>query len=103
MHSEDLSHQDLAMEKYRGMEEAVRRLIDEQPASGLSEELAYREILTSNREAALKVCAHNSKFQKDHHDLITRFGRFPYRNQVLGRISTPEEEKFFREENISFA
>ncbi|KAL4861719.1 hypothetical protein BDV12DRAFT_179835 [Aspergillus spectabilis] len=103
MHSEDLSHQDLALEKYREMEEAVQRLLDEQPASGLNEkELAYREVLASNREAALGVCAHNFKFQKDHHDLIARFKRFPYRNQVLGRTSTPEEEKFFKEENVSF-
>ena len=26
-----------------------------------------------------------------HADLITRFGRFPHRNAVLGRVSTPEE------------
>jgi uncharacterized protein (DUF924 family) len=26
-----------------------------------------------------------------HADLITRFGRFPHRNAVMGRISTPEE------------
>jgi uncharacterized protein (DUF924 family) len=26
-----------------------------------------------------------------HADLIARFGRFPHRNAVMGRISTPEE------------
>jgi uncharacterized protein (DUF924 family) len=26
-----------------------------------------------------------------HADLIVRFGRFPHRNAVMGRISTPEE------------
>jgi uncharacterized protein (DUF924 family) len=29
-----------------------------------------------------------------HRDIIARFGRFPHRNAVLGRISTAEEEDF---------
>lgn len=29
-----------------------------------------------------------------HLDIIARFGRFPHRNKVLGRISTPEELAF---------
>jgi uncharacterized protein (DUF924 family) len=37
-----------------------------------------------------------------HHDIIARFGRFPHRNQVLGRASTPAEEGFLREPNSSF-
>jgi len=30
-------------------------------------------------------------FMKRHHAIIARFGRFPYRNAMLGRESTPEE------------
>ncbi|MBE9247830.1 DUF924 domain-containing protein [Dolichospermum sp. LEGE 00240] len=33
-----------------------------------------------------------SAFQ--HKEIIARFGRFPHRNAILGRISTPEEEEF---------
>lgn len=33
----------------------------------------------------------NLRFARHHHDLIQRFGRFPHRNAILGRISTPEE------------
>ena len=29
-----------------------------------------------------------------HADLIARFGRFPHRNKVMGRISTPEESAY---------
>ncbi len=32
-----------------------------------------------------------------HQELITRFGRFPHRNAVLGRISTPEEAAYLSE------
>ncbi len=31
------------------------------------------------------------RFARHHCDLIRRFGRFPHRNAILGRVSTPEE------------
>lgn len=31
------------------------------------------------------------RFARHHRDLIQRFGRFPHRNAILGRSSTPEE------------
>jgi uncharacterized protein (DUF924 family) len=33
----------------------------------------------------------NYKYARLHRDQIKRFGRFPGRNQALGRVSTPEE------------
>lgn len=37
-----------------------------------------------------------------HREIIQRFGRFPHRNAVLGRSSTPEEIAFLREPNSAF-
>ena len=37
-----------------------------------------------------------------HRDIIQRFGRFPHRNQILGRISTEEEIEFFKQPGSSF-
>ena len=34
------------------------------------------------------------RFARHHRDLIVRFGRFPHRNAILGRISTPEERAY---------
>jgi uncharacterized protein (DUF924 family) len=34
------------------------------------------------------------KYAELHADIIRRFGRFPHRNAVLGRITTPEEQAF---------
>ena len=36
------------------------------------------------------------KYAEQHRDVIRRFGRFPYRNAVLGRTSTPAEMEFLR-------
>lgn len=35
----------------------------------------------------------NRAFARSHHRMIARFGRFPHRNPVLGRKSTPAEER----------
>lgn len=37
-----------------------------------------------------------------HRDIIERFGRFPHRNEVLGRPSTPEEIAFLQQPGSSF-
>jgi uncharacterized protein (DUF924 family) len=33
-------------------------------------------------------------FAEEHADIIRRFGRFPHRNAILGRQTTPEEAEF---------
>ena len=33
-------------------------------------------------------------FAELHHDIIEQFGRFPHRNQLLGRENTPEEDQY---------
>ena len=37
-----------------------------------------------------------------HRDIIARFGRFPYRNVMLGRESTVEEAEFLKKPHSSF-
>ncbi|BAT55618.1 hypothetical protein NOS3756_46110 [Nostoc sp. NIES-3756] len=37
-----------------------------------------------------------------HLEIIERFGRFPHRNRILGRVSTPEEEEFLKQPGSSF-
>jgi uncharacterized protein (DUF924 family) len=38
--------------------------------------------------------AENLKWAELHADIIRRFGRFPHRNTILGRTTTPEEQTF---------
>jgi len=54
-----------------------------------SETLADQDrSVTLFREAGL---TENLKFAEHHRDLVQRFGRFPHRNAILGRESTPQE------------
>ena len=39
----------------------------------------------------------NLRFAEKHRDIVASFGRFPYRNAVLRRTNTPEEEVFLKD------
>lgn len=57
---------------------------------GLAEQLFTASGLTDNLKAEFR-----------HKDIIARFGRYPHRNAILGRPSTPEEEAFLKEPGSS--
>ena len=44
----------------------------------------------------------NLDFEYRHKEIIDRFGRYPHRNDLLGRESTPEEVEFLNEPGSSF-
>jgi uncharacterized protein (DUF924 family) len=61
-----------------------------------SEELAEQE-----RSVALNEALGDEdsiKWARHHRDIVARFGRFPHRNAILGRESTPEEAAFLAED-----
>ncbi|MBC7741245.1 MAG: DUF924 domain-containing protein [Bdellovibrionaceae bacterium] len=51
---------------------------------------------------SLKGLEENLKFELLHKKIIDRFGRYPHRNQILSRKSTPEEIEFLKEAQSSF-
>jgi uncharacterized protein (DUF924 family) len=61
-----------------------------------SEEPTDQERSVALHEAAGD--AEGLKWARHHRDIVARFGRFPHRNAILGRESTPEEEAYLAEE-----
>jgi uncharacterized protein (DUF924 family) len=66
-------------------------------------EFLYMPLMHSERLADQQRCvelfreagsADNLKYAEDHAEIIRRFGRFPHRNPVLGRPTTPAERAF---------
>ncbi|MEC4983463.1 MAG: DUF924 family protein [Oscillatoria sp. PMC 1068.18] len=53
--------------------------------------------LKSDPESASSI-----DYAERHYQIIQKFGRFPHRNSILGRESTPEEIKFLQEPGSSF-
>ena len=70
-HSEDVADQDMSVKLY------AERCLEAPPAH-----------LDSAREQL--------DYATKHRDIISKFGRFPHRNAVLGRESTPEEIEFLK-------
>jgi uncharacterized protein (DUF924 family) len=60
----------------------------------------HSESLVIHQEAlklfALPGLEDNLKFEILHKEIIERFGRYPHRNQILGRASTSEEVEFLK-------
>jgi uncharacterized protein (DUF924 family) len=44
----------------------------------------------------------NLRFERLHQDIVKGFGRYPHRNLILGRLSTPQEIAFLAEPGSSF-
>lgn len=76
-HSESMPHQECSVRLYTALFQQVPQAVMEQ----------YRGYLT---------------YALRHRRVIERFGRFPHRNAVLGRVSTPEEAAFLKEPGSSF-
>jgi uncharacterized protein (DUF924 family) len=81
---------------------AIARGADRRMAADLLEFL-YLPLMHSEHLADQERCveffrnianADNLGYAEEHADIIRRFGRFPHRNAVLGRITTPEEQAF---------
>jgi uncharacterized protein (DUF924 family) len=62
------------------------------------------ELAAQRRSLALfeALDPNDMEYARRHHEIIARFGRFPHRNAVLGRESTPEEIEFLKGPDSSF-
>ena len=75
-----------------------------------SEELAdqdrsislFRDLAVSAPAAQRETFAEFIDYAVRHRDVVAQFGRFPHRNQILGRESTPEEKHFLEQPGSSF-
>lgn len=80
MHAESLDAQELGIKSFFG-------LIEESKVKS-SPNTAYFQ--------------YNLIYAKQHRDIIARFGRFPHRNAILQRPSTPQETEFLTKPGSSF-
>jgi uncharacterized protein (DUF924 family) len=92
---------------------AARRAVDRGDDAALSNDersflymplMHSEDIADQDRCCALftKGGSDQVKYAEMHRNIIRRFGRFPHRNAVLGRASTPEEEEFLKQPGSSF-
>ena len=63
---------------------------------------AFRALAERARAHGSDAYDTNVDFAVRHRDIIERFGRFPHRNALLGRTSSPEEVAFLQQPGSSF-
>jgi uncharacterized protein (DUF924 family) len=67
-------------------------------AEGLADQNLSVAMFTQLRDATPADNRHHTadtlRYAQAHRDIIARYGRFPHRNALLGRTSTPEELEF---------
>ncbi|HYB65669.1 MAG TPA: DUF924 family protein [Steroidobacteraceae bacterium] len=63
---------------------------------------AFRRLLAEVPRELHEAFAGTLSFAEKHRSIIERFGRFPHRNVLLGRASTPEELEWLKEGGTSF-
>ncbi len=62
----------------------------------------YRALADSAAPKEAELFHGYLEFARRHYQVIERFGRFPHRNQILGRRSTDEEVAFLEQPQSSF-
>ena len=76
---------------YMPLQHAENREVQEESVA------AYRRLLREAPQELREPFAGAVRSAENHHAIVERFGRFPYRNRVLGRPSTPEETEWLKE------
>lgn len=80
MHSEALSDQEQCVQLFKGLRD-----------DGAAME---------GGEAIVKVSSMNVSYAERHRDIVAKWGRFPHRNALVGRESTPEEKEGLENNSI---
>ncbi len=81
---------------YMPLEHAENRDVQDESVA------AFRRLLAEVPAELHETFASTLSFAESHRSIIERFGRFPHRNAVLLRASTPEEEQWLKEGGASF-
>jgi uncharacterized protein (DUF924 family) len=81
---------------YMPLQHAESREVQEESVA------AYRRLLSEAAPELREHFASALRSAENHRAIIERFGRFPYRNRVLGRSSSAEERDWLNEGGSSF-
>ncbi|KAJ4371990.1 hypothetical protein N0V83_003763 [Neocucurbitaria cava] len=91
MHSESLA----AHDRLDALLASYSQELDDLEASSSSPE-GKEEDEEESLKGSRMFLAGQMKAEKEHRDILERFGRYPHRNEALGRQSTVEEEEFLQ-------
>jgi uncharacterized protein (DUF924 family) len=67
-----------------------------------AEDLAMQKLCLEKMQALARDGYGSDKYARLHMALIEEYGRFPHRNEILGRENTPAEEEYLKDPKSGF-
>ncbi|KAJ5543204.1 hypothetical protein N7535_005633 [Penicillium sp. DV-2018c] len=102
MHSEDLAVHEQAAKVHEDTAKDMEEFLARDPESLSEEEKPCFKVLSEKAEALKALLSATVDYEERHKVIIERFGRYPHRNQALGREPTPEEIEYLRNGGETF-
>ncbi|KGO77777.1 Tetratricopeptide-like helical [Penicillium italicum] len=102
MHSENLAVHEQAVKMHEDIARDLNGLLASDASTLTEEERKCQGVLSEKAEAVQAFLSNTSGFEKRHKVIIEQFGRYPHRNQALGRVSTPEEIEYLNNGGETF-
>ncbi|KAJ5170484.1 uncharacterized protein N7500_003267 [Penicillium coprophilum] len=102
MHSENLAVHEHAVKVHEDTARDVNELLARDASTLTEDERKCQSVLSEKAEALQAFLSKTLEFEKRHKVIIERFGRYPHRNQALGRVPTPEEIEYLNNGGETF-
>ncbi|KAJ5610482.1 Tetratricopeptide-like helical [Penicillium lagena] len=102
MHSEELKIHEKALEQYEIMTAELEEFVDRDVDTLSEDEQKCHRVLSGQRDELKKLLNMHTEYEKRHKVIIERFGRYPHRNEAMGRSSTPEEVDYLENGGETF-
>ncbi|KAJ5669211.1 hypothetical protein N7462_010281 [Penicillium macrosclerotiorum] len=103
MHSENLAVHEKAMAAHEDTAKDMEGLLRRDAATLDADENRCFTVLSNQQDALEAFLSSTLEFEKRHKVIIEQFGRYPHRNQVLGRVSTAEEVGYLENGGETFS
>ena len=102
MHSESPAVHEKAIQVHADTAKDMEGFVAKDPSILSKEEKECYDVLSNQIDAVRDFLKMNDEFEKRHKVIIDKFGRYPHRNQALGRVSTPEEVEYLENGGETF-
>ena len=96
MHSEDLAVHEKAVKQHEETARDMGQFLLRDVSTLSEAEKKCYGILSNNQDALTAMLSNMYDYEKRHKVIIEQFGRYPHRNQALGRVPTTEEVEYLK-------
>lgn len=102
MHSENLAVHEQALKQHEETAKDMGQFLLKDVSTLSKDEKKCYRILSNKQDALGALLTNLLDFEKRHKVIIEQFGRYPHRNQALGRVPTAEEIEYLKNGGETF-